>query len=243
MSVKAKLTAMADAIRERTGGTDRLSLDAMASGVAQVYSAGEQAFWDAVQDNGQRKNYESAFAYWSMAYLRPKHKVAPTEGRTYMMFQGNAVLKKLEKAHFDLSQCVTSQTANAHYYTFDGCDALEEIEDLGIQPGYYNATWRRCTNLKTIAVIRFQEDTRITNAFHYAPALENITIEGVIGQNGLNFSWSTKLTHDSLMSILNALKDYSGTGTTYTVTLGTSNLAKLTDAEKLIATGKGWTLA
>ena len=30
---------------------------------------------------------------------------------------------------------------------------------------------------------------------------------------------------------------------TYTLTLGSDNLAKLSDEEKAIATGKGWTLA
>ena len=32
-------------------------------------------------------------------------------------------------------------------------------------------------------------------------------------------------------------------GTTKTITLGATNLAKLTEGEKAIATGKGWTLA
>jgi hypothetical protein len=44
------------------------------------------------------------------------------------------------------------------------------------------------------------------------------------------------------MSIIYALKDYSGTSTSKTVTLGTTNLNKLTEAEKAIATQKGWSL-
>jgi uncharacterized protein YndB with AHSA1/START domain len=45
------------------------------------------------------------------------------------------------------------------------------------------------------------------------------------------------------MNIIGCLSDYSGSGTTHTCTIGTANLAKLTDAEKAIATEKGWTLA
>ena len=45
------------------------------------------------------------------------------------------------------------------------------------------------------------------------------------------------------MSVVDALQDYADSGTTYTVTFGAVNLAKLTDAEKATATGKGWTLA
>ena len=49
-----------------------------------------------------------------------------------------------------------------------------------------------------------------------------------------------KLTHDSIMVIINGLQTVT---TTQTLTLGSTNLAKLTDEEKKIATDKGWTLA
>ena len=66
-----------------------------------------------------------------------------------------------------------------------------------------------------------------------------------MAKNGLDVSYCEYLTHDSLMSIINCLKDYSDyTGTTnWVCTLGATNLAKLTDAEKAIATENGWTLA
>ena len=50
---------------------------------------------------------------------------------------------------------------------------------------------------------------------------------------------SNKLTHNSLMSIINNLAEVS---TTKTLTLGSTNLNKLTADEKAIATNKGWTL-
>jgi hypothetical protein len=53
------------------------------------------------------------------------------------------------------------------------------------------------------------------------------------------FLRQTKLTHDSLMSIINALPVSTGG---YTCTLNATNLAKLTDEEKAIAIDKGWTL-
>ena len=49
-----------------------------------------------------------------------------------------------------------------------------------------------------------------------------------------------KLTHDSLMVVINGLQTVT---TTQTLLLGETNLAKLSDAEKQIATDKGWTLA
>lgn len=43
MSVQEKMTAIADAIREKTGGAEKLSLDAMAAAIPEVYAAGEAA--------------------------------------------------------------------------------------------------------------------------------------------------------------------------------------------------------
>ena len=58
MSVNAKMTAIANAIREKTGGTEPLGLDAMATEIPKVYDAGrsqaESDFWDRVQDYGDR---------------------------------------------------------------------------------------------------------------------------------------------------------------------------------------------
>ena len=88
--------------------------------------------------------------------------------------------------------------------------------------------------------MRIDENTKFSSTFTACRELVNLTVDGVIGQNGFDIHWSTKLTHESLMSIINALADKSGTGTTFTITLGTENLAKLTDAEKAIATQKGW---
>lgn len=55
-----------------------------------------------------------------------------------------------------------------------------------------------------------------------------------------NLTNDNQLSHDSLLRIINNLITVS---TTQTLTIGTYNLSKLTDAEKAIATGKGWTLA
>ena len=51
----------------------------------------------------------------------------------------------------------------------------------------------------------------------------------------------TALTVDSLVSVINALPQLDS-GTSYTCTIGSTNLAKLTDEQKAIATNKGWTL-
>ena len=73
--------------------------------------------------------------------------------------------------------------------------------------------------------------------FQFCTRLENVTVgEGFACD--LDIGASTVYTADTLNAIIANL----GTGA-YTLTIGSTNLAKLTDAEKAVATSKGWTLA
>lgn len=69
-----------------------------------------------------------------------------------------------------------------------------------------------------------------------------IIFEGTLSMTGCNFTSSNQLTHDSLMSLINCLEDNSG-GTQKTVTVGATNLAKLTADEIAIATAKNWAIS
>jgi hypothetical protein len=100
-----------------------------------------------------------------------------------------------------------------------------------------------CTNLVSVDKVVFSEKAAgngFGGTFASLPNLESVVFEGVIANN-ISFQWSPKLTHDSLMSIIGALKDLTGTGKTYTLTIGAENLAKLDeDTELAIAYNKGW---
>ena len=68
----------------------------------------------------------------------------------------------------------------------------------------------------------------------------------MIQSNGtIDISHLTQLDHSSLLVIINGLYDYITAGNTRTryIKLGATNLAKLSDEEKAIATSKGWTIA
>ena len=53
-----------------------------------------------------------------------------------------------------------------------------------------------------------------------------------------------KLSVNSLLNMIEHLQDLNKVGKpTCTLTIGSTNLEKLTDEEKAIATQKGWTLA
>ena len=84
-----------------------------------------------------------------------------------------------------------------------------------------------------------QNATYTSNCFYGCFALKTITGNPNF-KVSFSLSNSTQLTHDSLMVVINGLQTVTEA---QTLTLGETNLAKLTDAEKQIATDKGWTLA
>lgn len=72
--------------------------------------------------------------------------------------------------------------------------------------------------------------------------LEEFTVaDGVTWIYNLYLSFTTKLTHDSLVSLIEHLYDYTG-GTAHTLTIGAANLAKLSSTEVALATSKNWTV-
>ena len=100
----------------------------------------------------------------------------------------------------------------------------------------------RSSGLKTIRKLIVAETNTYNTWFKDCAALENITFEGVIG-NDLSFADCPLLTVESMLNIFGCLRDNSATGASNTLTLGSTNLNKLTDEQKVIATEKGWTLA
>lgn len=82
-----------------------------------------------------------------------------------------------------------------------------------------------------------------SNMFYFGFGSNNFTVFGGLTnlKIDLDLSRCSNLTHDSLMNVINEAADV--TSSPKTLTLGTTNLNKLTDDEKAIATNKGWTLA
>lgn len=310
MSVNEKMTTIADAIRDKTRGTDKLTLDAMATEIPKVYDAGQQAekallqpqidaleaekeslekdladaqahknaalnmctklsgnltdirdvvnqygdfiptgtqtgdyaekvdeaiqhehsvgveagkqaeydaFWDVFQDKGARRIYSYAFYgthSWKHENFKPKHPLYVSYGIS--MF-ASCVLENIDY-DINFTQGIGETAANN---IFSGASKLKKIKKLFVRSSLGFSGW-----------------------FNNCTALEEITIEGTIAKN-FDIRFSTKLTHDSLMSIINALKDYSAdtSGTTYTLTIGGTNIAKLSTEERSQIESKGWYLA
>ena len=95
--------------------------------------------------------------------------------------------------------------------------------------------------LKTInlpnSLTRFGDEV-----FLQCTALENVTVETGFNCNNLNLSFSTLYSVETIVSWFNALYDRTG-DTAYTLTIGSTNLAKLSAEQIAIATNKNWNLA
>ena len=220
-------------------------MDGYNIGLEEGYQKGQRAeydrFWDGFQNNGARTSYQYAFwgVGWTEETFAPKYDIKPTSA--IQMFRSTRVV--------DLIGCLNKNGVKLDFSETTDFTSTFEIGHMKNIPevdtrsaSALNSTFQGCsTNLETIEKVILKDDgsQTFTNTFINNTKLKNILFEGVIGQS-ISFQHSHLLTHDSLMSIINHL----GTVTEVrTLTLGTTNLAKLTDAEKAIATEKGWTLA
>lgn len=242
-SINTGITNIANAIRSKTGSQSSIPFANLPSAINDVYTAGQNEMWDALQNYGTRTNYEYGFSRWKCEYIRPKYKVF-SNNRSIYLFSHNYYLKKVEKQYFDLSEGSVSDTnsTGGHYYTFYNCSSLEEIEDIGMKAGYYNYTFNGCSSLHTIEVIRFNETTLVTSPFVGCTELQNITVSGTIGQI-VNFSYCTKLSKASITSVINHLSNNaSGKSITFSQT-AVQNAFTTQEWNALIGTKSNWTIS
>ena len=71
--------------------------------------------------------------------------------------------------------------------------------------------------------------------------LQNITLTGTLNCDSFDLSPCVALTVTSLMNVINALVDLTGQSSKYLI-LGLTNLNKLSEEQKAIATAKNWVL-
>ena len=226
-------------------------LTTIAENQQKVYEAGKQAeydrFWDSFIPDGKTDFY---YAFggrgWSASTFRPNKDLKPINAAgMFFYWDGNKIDLKshLETLgiELDFSQATNTQSV------FNTNTAITRLGIIDLSKSTnVGSLLYQCFNLTEVEKIVLPTNPNVswTNAYNYCYELTTITFEGKYYQS-FDIRWSKKLTHDSLMSAINALYDYSAdtSGKTYTLTIGATNLAKLTDAEKAIATQKGWSLA
>lgn len=128
---------------------------------------------------------------------------------------------------FDTSKCTTADSL------FGYCYFLQKIPRLNFE----NITriTSMCDSCRSLEIVGgFENLGKAYDPTHDANALFY----------GLDLSYSKKLTHESLMNVINNLYDIASKGVaTQKLIIGNDNKAKLTAEEIAIATNKGWNVS
>ena len=102
-----------------------------------------------------------------------------------------------------------------------------------------NGMFYNCISLTSVPLFDTSNVTSMSQMFYNCTSLT--TLGGFLNLKvSLDISKAPNLTHESLMNVINKAADV--TSSPKTLTLGATNLIKLTSAEKAIATNKGWVL-
>lgn len=219
MTVAEKLTTIAE--------NEQKVFDAgYSKGIGESYEQGfadgekseHDRFWGAYQETGSRLDYQSAFAGigWNEETFKPKHGIKPNNtNQMFMEFNGNFDLAEhLENLGVELD---TSSSYNANYMFYK--TKFTRIGNIDLRSATYSQyLFQRSELIKKIDMVILKDDgtTQVTMWFEKCNALEEIRLAGVIGLNGFDIHWSTKLSEASGLSIINAL---STTTTGLSVTL------------------------
>lgn len=140
-----------------------------------------------------------------------------------------------------------------------GVGGLEEFPEIDTSNGqsFYHFIGD-CPNIKRIPRFNFGKANSISSMLYHGYSAINLDYMGGFENLGMAYNTSSsennnnyqlrvdffKLTHESLMNVINNLYDIKTKGVKpQQLILGTSNLAKLTAEEVAIGTSKGWSIS
>jgi hypothetical protein len=192
--------------------------------------------------------YIFAGAAWNDTTFYPKKNIILKNNVAYIF-----ALNECSNIKTRLKECGVildlSGATTAEYAFYYAQTSELPVINLANCANNLSSTFGYARNLVSIDKLIISEKCRWNNTFNQCLILEHLIIEGTIGQNGFNVQHSTKLTADSLKSIIDAL---STTTTGLTITLPTTaeanynanppENAPATWAE-LVATRSNWTIA
>ena len=159
-----------------------------------------------------------------------------------LMFNNCSLLTSLDVSHFD-----TSNATNM-YGMFSNCSSLNSLDVSHFDTS--NVTdmalmFYGCNKLTSLDLSGFNTSnvTNMINMFYRCMSLETIKCDGLqlpdINMSYISLDSCSKLTVDSIVGLLNSLPQSTHN---YSFQIGQTNIDKLSDDQKAIATNKGWTL-
>jgi len=201
------------------------------------YDAGAKAeydrFWDALQhSNEEYIHYGYMFAcrdIWTQENIeKVKHKNLKAN-YVSVVFSNNTSITDLSMFRFE-----------------------PELDQWGKKyKKIYSNTFGSCTNLEKCMEIDFDTIGSCPNMFNNCTSLVELPVIGTLTVSGLNLQYSTKLSHDSIVGIVNALSSTaSGQSVTFSKTavnaafetsMGTADGSTSTEWTALANTKSNWT--
>ena len=181
------------------------------NGKDEGYREGSQhersAFWNTYQDGGLRRDYEGAFAGngWTADTLKPMWNITPSSMNQMFFANKNQLdlVSVLEAAGVVLDTSQAWNMSNVFAYSHF---VRVGIIDFTSAPASAVSTFNSATKLVTIdKIILGNKAYTFTAWFNNCTSLVNLTIEGVISSSGFDVQYSSLLSKDSLISIVNAL--------------------------------------
>lgn len=210
-----------------------------AEGYAEGYAEGSvesTQFWDTFQQNGNRTDYNYAFAGagWTADSFKPKYPMKPR--LAYYMFYSADIRADLRQ----LADIDFSETTN-----FGQTFSNSEFEKIGVvdtrKSSGLNSTFYPMTYLTHIELVKFKTDgSQTLNSPFYCDKLQEVRFDGVIGKT-LAMSYCPKLSTDSMKSIISCLKNFTGTGSENTTKISfTAKCWEALEAESTAPGGLTW---
>ena len=184
-------------------------------------------FWDAFQHYGERTYYPRAFSQWGDAAFYPKYDIIATSNSS-AIFEG-AKIKNLRQrlidcgVTLDVSQ-VTDLTYMFSVSSVTHAPIIDATSSRWLDAIFYNSSIVDIQKL----ILKSDGSQTLGDAFKWCFDLKNIVIEGTIGQNGLNFQCASKLSKNSIYSVITHLS---------TTTSGLSITLSLTAVQKAFESG------
>ena len=244
-------------------------LKTIAENMTKVHDAGKTAeydkMWNRIQGNGNLTDYSTMAGYFNgkmfgFNNFYPKYDIRPVGNANQLFYawenqskfgitdNKGSLTQRLKDCGvvLDTSQATSLLSA----FNYGHFTEIPTIDCTGITtPANTTSVFANgYSRLVTIEKIKTKEEVTYKNWFQNTN-VQNVVFEGVIGQD-LDISYGTRLTYDSVMSIVEHLKDYSGTTTTKTLTLKSGvftnasfKTAGVTEADiEALVNAKGWSL-
>ena len=237
MALTDKLTAIANAIRAKNGTTEKMTLEQMSEEISEISGGSGSSDIGKLIDgsittldipNGTTKIRDYAFrGCTSLTSVTIPDSVTNI---------GNYAFSDCTRL---TSVTIPNSVTSIEGSTFYSCTSLTSVTIPNSVTSIAGSAFSNCTSLTSVTIPN-SVTIIANNAFYFCTSLTSVTLENGFNANNLNVSASKLLTTDVIVAMFEALADRTSETTQYKLTIGSTNLSKLTQEQIKIATDKNW---